>query len=59
MMKLVLSLLLFPVSLVAPLQVCSSENTAQVERDTRERCCRCVSEASDCNNDQANRGGDV
>ena len=53
-MKLVVRFLLFPaVSLVVGQQVCSKKDTEPVERDTRERCCRCVSEASDCNNDDA------
>ena len=51
-MTLLVYFFLFPVGLVVPLQVCSSKNTRQVERDTREHCCRCVSEASDCD-DQA------
>ena len=51
-MKQLLCFLLFPASLVVGLQVCSSENTVQVERDTRERCCRCVSQASDCNEEE-------
>ena len=51
-MKVVL-LVLFPLSAVVGQQVCSSKDTQPVERDTRERCCRCVSEASDCNNQDA------
>ena len=52
-MKLVASLLFLPVSMVVSLQVCSNLDTQPVERDSRERCCRCVSEGSHCNDDQA------